>query len=204
MEDSESLIFSNIRAQTSVQLIGTSRAFDYLHSRDPPCIHGDLHPVRLSPPAPAATHSYQLQNQILLDNVDEPLVADYGFSRILYEPSRSMTRALSGGKPAYLAPEITDGEAERPTTSSDIYALGMTFYAILSRQEPFPAIRSPWAQMKAARNKQRPEQIPFPWFTIDQNDRLWGLLRGMWDHSGAKRPDAREVLEVLVDIRSHK
>ena len=75
-------------------------------------------------------------SNILLDG-DEPRLADFGLAAQL-ESSGDLTSA-SGvfGTPHYLAPEAVRGGAAALTAASDLYALGIVLYVMLTGRTPF-------------------------------------------------------------------
>ena len=91
----------------------------YLHSQTPPIIHRDLKP-----------------DNILLNDDDRIMLVDFGIAKEagLEVMTRTLGRAATHG---FSPPEqvIGTGTDER----SDIYALGATFYALLTGQNPPPA-----------------------------------------------------------------
>ncbi len=73
-------------------------------------------------------------SNILLRDANYAYIADFGLAKSL-EGGDTVT--LSGslmGTPEYMAPELADGPA---TTSSDIYALGILLYQMVTGQVPF-------------------------------------------------------------------
>lgn len=70
---------------------------------------------------------------VLLSNLGEPKLADFGIARIEGAPetrSASITASI-----AHAAPEVLDGQ--RPDARSDVYSLASTVYEIISGRPPF-------------------------------------------------------------------
>jgi Protein kinase domain len=66
------------------------------------------------------------------------VLADFGLALTdeLDDPAASRTNNAALGSASYLDPEVLDGAA--PTPASDIYALGVVGYELLTRATPFP------------------------------------------------------------------
>jgi serine/threonine protein kinase len=60
-------------------------------------------------------------------------IMDFGLAKMIEEVRRSTT--VIGGTPYYMAPEQSLGEAVDPR--ADLYALGVTFYELLTGRVPF-------------------------------------------------------------------
>ncbi len=74
---------------------------------------------------------------ILLDAAGEPHVSDFGLAkRLESDPGLTRTWALLG-TPNYMSPEQAAGQGKRPTTASDVYALGAILYELLTARPPF-------------------------------------------------------------------
>ncbi len=79
---------------------------------------------------------------ILLDRQGKALIADFGIAATLDELARG--RDASTGTLAYMAPEQVAGEVQLLDGRTDLYALGVVLYELLTGRHPFPA-RTPTA-----------------------------------------------------------
>ena len=92
-------------------------AMDEAHARG--IIHRDLKP-----------------GNILFDRLNEPYVSDFGIAK-LSEAQANITGSAVIGTPAYMSPEQAQGE---PVDGrSDIYALGVILFEMLSGKPPYKA-----------------------------------------------------------------
>ena len=89
----------------------------YLHNQSPPIIHRDLKP-----------------SNILLGEDDRIMLIDFGIAKEAKPDTMTQTLAHGASTPVYSPPEqvLGTGTNER----SDIYALGATFYTLLTGQRP--------------------------------------------------------------------
>ena len=92
-------------------------ALTYLHTRDPPVVHGDVKPANL-----VLTHGGHI------------VLVDYGVSTV----SGSRTNGL--GTPGFTAPELL---TEAPSRASDVYALAATAFTLLAGAPP-TSVLSTW------------------------------------------------------------
>lgn len=78
-------------------------------------------------------------SNILVDREGRPRVLDFGLARAS-EPSRdvSTTREFVG-TPAYASPEQLGGDPASVNARTDVYALGLILYRLLTGRHPYPA-----------------------------------------------------------------
>jgi serine/threonine-protein kinase len=105
--------------QAAKILIPIARALAYAHQQK--IIHRDVKP-----------------GNILITTTGDPMLSDFGIAKIL-DVSDETTLTETGvgiGTPEYMAPEQAEGKADH---RSDIYALGIVFYELITGKKPFTA-----------------------------------------------------------------
>jgi serine/threonine-protein kinase len=132
-------------------------------------VHGDVKP----------------QNMLASSTRDRIKLADFGLATETTDDSR-------GGSVPFLAPESFDGKKDYCT---DVYALGVSVYSLLTRHLPYPDTDSGREQLKA----DRLAAIPDP---RERNTQIPIWLSQMVKRCLAPNPvdrfrDAREVLEFI-------
>jgi tetratricopeptide (TPR) repeat protein len=90
---------------------------DYAHGEG--MIHRDIKPAN-----------------VLMRRVDRPVLSDFGIARILGASGLTASGAMIG-TPAYMSPE--QGRGEPADERSDIYALGIVLYEMLTGRPPYDA-----------------------------------------------------------------
>ncbi|MHA1573969.1 MAG: protein kinase domain-containing protein, partial [Alphaproteobacteria bacterium] len=81
-------------------------------------VHGDLKP-----------------DNVLVDRQHRPYVLDFGLARFQRGGGAARPSAV-GGTPGFLPPEVLQGQTE-PSYATDIYALGVMLYMVLTGTRPF-------------------------------------------------------------------
>jgi len=118
-----------------VQLIGVASGLEYLHGRG--IVHGDLKGVSGYTCRRVGSDLDYIKANILIDAKRSALLADFGLAMIIDESTIGSTTGGHElrGTTRWMAPEMllpeeygfSDGCKTRlPSTSTDIYALGMT------------------------------------------------------------------------------
>ena len=125
------------------------------------------------------------ENIFLIEQDERPdhvKVLDFGISRFLESESDSSGRGMIMGTPEFMAPEqvITPDKVDRRT---DIYALGVILYEMLSARRPFKNDADPEVVL------QRVVHDPPPPLTV--SDAPPGLVEMIVDKLLAKDPDKR-------------
>jgi tetratricopeptide (TPR) repeat protein/predicted Ser/Thr protein kinase len=77
-------------------------------------------------------------SNIMIDKRGEPIVMDFGLARRMDQEDTRLTKlGTLLGTPAYMAPEQIDGDPEAVGPASDMYALGVILYEMLTGRVPF-------------------------------------------------------------------
>lgn len=90
------------------------------HAHDHGVLHRDLKPAN-----------------ILLDVAGKPMLSDFGLAKLL-DAGFQLTRSNAYvGTPHYMSPEQAAGKSKEVTTGSDVWALGVMLYQMLTDKLPF-------------------------------------------------------------------
>jgi predicted Ser/Thr protein kinase len=121
-------------------------------------------------------------------------IIDYGVAKVMASDATIQTQAEFIGTPAFASPEQFDEAGQQQIdTRSDIYALGVTFWYLLTGRTPF-ASRS----IEEIRTKQT-QQLPLEQLkSVHAPAKVAALLKSMLAADPARRPQT--ALELLAAI----
>jgi serine/threonine protein kinase/tetratricopeptide (TPR) repeat protein len=121
-------------------------------------------------------------------------IADFGLAKV-YDPDAAASMVI--GTPYFMPPEQFEGKARDGRT--DIYALGVTFYYILTLKRPFDG-RTP---AEVLMNVLRSDPVPPMEHNPDVPEGLWPILRRMIARNLDDRyPTCEELARDLRDFQS--
>jgi serine/threonine protein kinase len=149
-------------------------ALDFAHGEG--IIHRDLKP-----------------SNVMLDDHGNAYLSDFGIAQILQDAGR-LTGSAVIGTPAYMSPEQAEG---RPLDArSDVYALGVVLFEMVTGREPFQA-DTPMAMLLKQITEPMPSPRAYRPDLPDAVDRV--ILRATLKDPAARYPSALEFSRALDD-----
>lgn len=136
-------------------------------------------------------------SNILLDEFDEPMLADFGVAELTDWPSLTLSGTLTG-TPMYMAPEQARGEEVTP--ASDVYSLAVVLFETLTGRVPYELPDPPSTGTILDAVKHQP---PLPPRKLDRRiskDLSYVLLRALRKNPAERYHSAREFSHDLESI----
>lgn len=133
-------------------------------------------------------------DNILLDEENNALLTDFGVATTIVPGETAKSQVTAAGTPAYMAPELFMGQPA--TVRTDIYALGIMLYEMLTNTRPFP-------EKTTEELAYQHISVPIPSLQSTGLDLPHELNPVIW-RATAKTPRARftDVLELASAFRS--
>jgi len=141
--------------------------------------------------AAGVVHRDLKPQNIMLDAKDRVYVMDFGIAHSLETPGMTQTGALMG-TPEYMSPEQAKGQKVDPR--SDLFALGIIFYEMLTGISPYKAETALATLLKRTQERPRPPAEIDPAIPKAISDVVMKCLEIDRDH---RYGNAREILEDL-------
>ncbi len=171
-------------AETARIISRLAPALDAAHAKG--IIHRDLKP-----------------GNVLFDQYGNSFLSDFGIARLTQQGAATLTGTAIVGTPAYMSPEQVRGDKEIDGRS-DIYALGILVYQVLTGKQPYRGDTMAKVMMMHVLD-------PVPNVLEDRDDLPPGVAQVM-EIALAKDPDERystsielaEALESVVDGRTRE
>ncbi|KAE9384733.1 kinase-like protein, partial [Gymnopus androsaceus JB14] len=164
-------------------LLEIAAGLSYLHSRNPPIIHGDIRGA----------------NILVTDDL-HCCLADFGLALVNADSQSWSTTTTVKGAIRWMAPELIINPKGKTVeliplnqTSRDIYAFGCSIVEILTLRLPFHDQKTDAQVLFSLIKGERPARPENTWCS----DMLWDLTTRCWTECAADRPHASEVYEVL-------
>lgn len=153
-------------------------------------------------------------NNVLVAEVDgrlQPKIIDFGIAKSLEDPllaGGALTlRGTLMGTPEYMSPEQAEGRVDEIDTRSDVYALGVQLYELLTDQLPIPSVTLRARGIAGIADVVRTYQPALPSDAAPRERRraLRGDLDGVLRKALAKAKEERygSVGEFAGDLRRH-
>ncbi|KAE9404706.1 kinase-like protein [Gymnopus androsaceus JB14] len=154
------------------------KGLKYLHTRNPPVVHGDLK-----------------GSNILVSDSGDCCLADFGLAGMMSAfQTLSSLKGNQRGSVRWMAPELFSyTELARPSTYTDMYALGCTILEIITGAPPFSEVKLPDIAISIqVMNGTRPSRP-----AVGFSDELWRAVTTCWAHPPNDRPNIQAFMRMM-------
>ncbi|KAJ7086680.1 kinase-like domain-containing protein [Mycena epipterygia] len=165
---------------------GVALGLQVLHGMNPHVVHGDVK-----------------ASNIVVNARGDPLISDFGLSRIVEDITGipfSQSRGVSDSY-RWFAPEVCIGQGVL-SLSSDVYAYGMCCleesFVLLTHEQPYNNIKHTTEVVIRSAKGEQPLRPTSP-RVVERglNDHLWSMLCCCWVNDPSQRPTIPQVLEMF-------
>ncbi|KAH0795962.1 TKL family protein kinase [Histomonas meleagridis] len=150
-----------------IVLYGIAEAMRYIHSKLG-IVHRDLKPAN-----------------VLMTSNNEPVVCDFGFSKLMVNEKEKMRQSQMVGSPIYMAPELLQGAEYNG--SADVYSYGVVMSEVLTGAPAFGDVKSMGELVMKVCQGVRPD-VPY-----DTPKEFLGLLDRCWSGVTENRPSFKDI-----------
>jgi len=162
---------------------------EYLHTFEPPIVHGDVRGCN-----------------ILISASGDACIADFGLSYALERVSKFSysTSWRTAGHCAWMAPELLHEDLVWRSLSTDVFSFGRVVIEITTGKRPFHYLKNVYAILQVASRGAMPKRPAADSGAKELTDQIWQLVEGCCHPKPHRRPQMNEVVTRILNARTGK